>query len=93
MLFEAQTDFQSENITKKSNFDIPLTVYVRGSTVDSTVSGGTVTLEVLSEDGDFHSYPETVINKHSVSRVYLHQNAVYRVVISGMSSPVDVEIV
>lgn len=92
MLIASQTDYISEQITKNTSVETPLTVYVRGSSTDTNVSGGTVTIEILGEDGAYHTYDDAVFSSASVNRLYVHFKAKYRVVIAGMSSPVDVEI-
>lgn len=93
MLIQNQTNFTSEGIVKRTNVDIPLTIYVRGSGADNDVVGGSVDVQVKGEDGEFHSYPEGIFNAHGVSRLYVHWLAEYRVVISAMTNPVDVEII
>lgn len=92
MLIQAQTDYTSPDLIKHSNSATPLVLYVRGNVSDLDVGGGSVTIEVYGEDGEYHTYNDLVFTGNTVENVYLHYKAQYRVVIAGMTNPVDVEI-
>lgn len=84
MIFPNKADFTSEPIP--SPFVWSYRVYLRGD-----FGTGTVELQIKSEDGTWHAYPETTFDKPTAHRLELHTEAELRVVVKGCTD-VTVEV-
>lgn len=91
-LVQGQTNYTSVDLRKVTGVTKPLVVYVRGNASDSDVNGGTATIEIYGEDGEYHTYNEGVISSAGITLIYLHELAQFRIVIANMTNPVDVEV-